>query len=162
MEKKVNRINYISILSGVSCFAVVMLHSNGAFWTFSKDRYWMSANFIECFMYFAVPIFFMISGVTLINYRDKYSTKDFFDKRIKKPVIPFIVWSIIGVIYQTCAGGMKLDFSVHGFKSIIGSIMNTNVIGVYWFFIPLLVYIFVYQYFHLFPKIQEKIYLDIV
>lgn len=156
MEKKVNRINYISILSGVSCFAVVMLHSNGAFWTFSKDRYWMSANFIECFMYFAVPIFFMISGVTLINYRDKYSTKDFFDKRIKKTVIPFIVWSIIGVIYQTCAGGMKLDFSVHGFKSIIGSIMNTNVIGVYWFFIPLFSVYLCIPILSLIPKNSRK------
>ena len=38
------KVNYISVLSGISCFAVVMLHSNGAFWAFSKERYWITSN----------------------------------------------------------------------------------------------------------------------
>ena len=87
MTNKKSRIKYISVLNALACFAVVMLHSNGAFWTYSTDSYWISADFIESFMYFAVPVFFMISGTTLIDYRDKYSTREYFKKRIEKTLI---------------------------------------------------------------------------
>ena len=68
MEKK----EYISILSVISSLAVVILHTNGCFWTFSYNGHWPSANVIESVMYFAVPIFFMISGATLIDYNERY------------------------------------------------------------------------------------------
>ena len=78
--EKSNEIFYISVLAVLSTFAVVFLHSNGCFWAFSKSRYWLTANIIESVFYFAVPIFFMISGATLINYKERYDTKTFFKK----------------------------------------------------------------------------------
>ncbi len=36
---------------------------------------WVSANLLETIFYFALPVFFMISGATLLDYRSKYSTK---------------------------------------------------------------------------------------
>ena len=85
--------SYITILKAVSAIAVVFLHANGCFWFFSYDSYWEWANIIESFFYFAVPVFYMISGATLIDYRDRYSTKEFFNKRIKKAFIPYLFWS---------------------------------------------------------------------
>lgn len=73
---KKERKNYITLLSVISAIAVVCLHTNGCFWSFSKERYWFTANIIECVFFFAVPIFFMITGVTLIDYQEKYSTKE--------------------------------------------------------------------------------------
>ena len=137
MTNKRSRIKYISVLNALACFAVVMLHSNGAFWTYSADSYWISADFIECFMYFAVPVFFMISGTTLIDYRDKYSTREYFKKRIEKTLIPFIAWSVIGAFYQYYAGRLHIDWTVEGVKTLIAGMMNTHVITVYWFFIYL-------------------------
>ena len=58
MKKKI----YIQILGVIACLAVVAMHVNGCFWQFSYDRYWITANIIECICYFAVPIFFMISS----------------------------------------------------------------------------------------------------
>ena len=78
------KIEYLDVLNVIAMFAVVMLHANGCFWTYSTDRYWFEANIIESVMYFGVPVFFMISGATLLDYRERYSTKDFFIKRIKK------------------------------------------------------------------------------
>lgn len=72
------KVPYLSALNALSCIAVVMLHTNSCFWEFSKARYWVTANVIECVMYFAVPVFFMISGATLLDYRERYSTKTFF------------------------------------------------------------------------------------
>lgn len=56
MKKKI----YIQILGVIACLAVVAMHVNGCFWQFSYDRYWITANIIECICYFAVPIFFDI------------------------------------------------------------------------------------------------------
>ena len=80
MKKKI----YIQILGVIACLAVVAMHVNGCFWQFSYDRYWITANIIECICYFAVPIFFMISGATLLNYRKRYTTAVFFKKKIWK------------------------------------------------------------------------------
>ena len=79
-----NRIEYISLASVVSAIAVIYLHANGCFWNFSTSEYWFTANIIESVFYFAVPIFFMISGAMLIGFSDKYDLKTYFSKRIKK------------------------------------------------------------------------------
>jgi len=75
---------YINVLAVVSALAVVFLHANGCFWKFSYENYWFSANIIESLFYFAVPCFFMISGATLLDYNERYDTKIYFVKRVKK------------------------------------------------------------------------------
>ena len=76
------------MLNVVSCLGVLFLHTSG-FWGFGKTRGWVAANFIECVFYFAVPIFIMIPGATLIDYRDRCTTAEYFKKRIKKPLSRF-------------------------------------------------------------------------
>lgn len=129
------RLNYISLLNVISCFAVVMLHTNGCFWNFSNESYWFTANIIESVMYFAVPVFFMISGATLMDYRERYSTKDFFAKRIRKTVIPFLIWSCIGLVYL-CLKDKSVTGTL-GIRSVISMVLTTKIVGIYWFFIPL-------------------------
>lgn len=91
--------DYLTLLSVISAISVVILHTNGCFWIFNKERYWTTANIIECIFYFAVPVFFMISGATLLEYNEKYSTKTYIKKRIRKTVIPFLIWSIFGLLF---------------------------------------------------------------
>ena len=127
--------NYISLLSVISAIAVVILHSNGIFWHFSREPYWFGANIIECLFYFAVPIFFMISGITLLNYNERYSTKIFFVKRINKTVIPFLIWSLIGLLY--CLLRHTVHIKDLNFVYVINGILNTSFVRIYWFFVPL-------------------------
>lgn len=127
------KIKYITLLSGISCLAVVFLHVNGCFWNFSTNRYWFTANIIECIFYFAVPIFFMITGATLLDYQKKYSTKEFFKKRTKKVFIPFIAWSIIGLLYLNFIK-KSINIFEMDFKNIIDGIINSKFITIYWFF----------------------------
>ena len=64
---------YITFISVISSFAVLFLHTNGCFWAFDAEAsYWPSANIIESVCYFAVPSFFMISAITLIDFFDRY------------------------------------------------------------------------------------------
>ena len=132
-NKNFKAINYISVLSVIAAISVVILHTNGAFWQFSTERYWFTANIIECIFYFAVPVFFMISGATLIDYRERYDTKTFFKKRISKTLIPFICWSIIALVYQIY-GHKSIDINTLDIKTIYNGIVNTSYCGVYWFF----------------------------
>ena len=146
--------SYITLLSVISAVAVVFLHTNRCFWDFKSDAdYWFSANIIECLFYFAVPIFFMISGATLIDYRERYSTKEYFIKRIKKTVIPFIVWSIVILIYD-----IFIEKTVNtgdlNFRYIVGKFLYPG--GVYWFFAPLFIAYCIIPLLSLVPKEKRK------
>ena len=48
---------YILNLSVIAALAVIYLHMNRVFWTYSPKPWWISANLIECLSYFAVPVF---------------------------------------------------------------------------------------------------------
>ncbi len=124
-----NRKIYITVLSVISCFCVVLMHT-GSFWSFRGGLNWLSANVIDGVGYFAVPVFFMISGANLINYRERYTTVQFFKKRILKTVLPFLVWNILGMVYFLIKSGIPEDFSA---ISVLKSLISVNV-SVYWFF----------------------------
>lgn len=124
---------YISLLNVVSCIAVVFLHTNGCFWAYSTERYWKTANVIECLAYFAVPCFFMISGATLLNYRDRYSLKEYFGKRVQKTLVPFLAWSMIGLLYRL-AITKSIQLSDVSALYVYNGIMNSSFVDIYWFF----------------------------
>lgn len=124
---------YISVLAVVSAFSVVMLHFNGVFWSHPAGRLWITANIIESTFYFAVPVFFMISGCTLIDYRARYSTMTFFCKRIRKTLIPFLIWSMFAYVYCSATAH---SFDLNPLCVLI-KIFNYKYFYIYWFFIPL-------------------------
>ena len=150
-----NRIEYISLASVVSAIAVIYLHANGCFWTFSTSRYWFTANIIESVFYFAVPIFFMISGAMLIGFTDRYDLKTYFSKRIHKTFIPFIVWSFLGLAFEI--------FYLHSVKIskvdltyIINGLVQGNLVQIYCFFIPLFCAYLAIPLFSLVPEDKRK------
>ena len=129
--------DYLTVLNVVSAISVVALHANGCFWQFSRNGgYWFSANIMECLFYFAVPIFIMVSGITLFDYTKRYSTTQFLSRRFYKTVLPFVFWSIIALVAkifftkQISLSEISLVFVVNG---IFKASFNTQ----YWFFPPL-------------------------
>ena len=132
MAKTQEKIGYITLMSVFSAFSVVLTHTNRCFWQFSTDSYWLSATIIECLMSFCVPVFFMISGATLIDYRDRYSTKEYFVKRIKRAVIPYVIWCYIGLVYNIIMGYTRIEEITVG--KIIKTVISCDSIDIYWFF----------------------------
>lgn len=124
---------YITFLNVFAALSVVMLHNNGIVHQHPTGRTWYSAIFLETLFYCAVPLFFMITGTTLIDYKKRYNTKEFLIKRIKKTVIPFLFWSFFGIAYL-CVKNNTLDIFDGGISSIISNIFNTSYIFIYWFF----------------------------
>ena len=82
------RIGYYDLLNVVSCLGVVALHCNGYVHTYALDSAWHQALVFEVLFYFSVPVFVMLSGATLMSYRERYRTKKFFRKRFVRTVIP--------------------------------------------------------------------------
>ena len=154
VEKNKDKIiNYITVLNVLSAIAVVILHSKFNISIFSNEQYWQNANIIESIFHFAVPVFFMISGIMLIDYRDRYNTKTFFEKRIKKTVIPFIFWSIIGILYFSFVR-KKFKISDFTITQFLNAIMGTKYMFVYWFFPALFS---VYLCIPLFSAIEKRL-----
>lgn len=150
-----NRIEYISLASLVSAMAVIFLHANGCFHIFSTGKYWISANVIEAVFYFAVPVFFMISGAMLIDYNERYDTRMFFLKRFNKTFVPFVIWSFIGLAFQI--------FFLHSVKAsnvnliyVANGLINGNLTNVFWFFIPLFCTYLAIPLFAAVPKDSNK------
>ena len=128
------RKNYISILNVLACIGVVILH------TF-ETGYTSDANFvfevpIRAIAYCAVPVFFMITGATLIDYRERYDTKTFFKKRLLKVIIPLIIWSIIYFIINFFKG--KFSINDLSFKFVFEYFFLVKTNPIFWFFVVII------------------------
>lgn len=142
---------YLSVLNVVSCFSVIALHVNGNFWVYSNTKNWIYANIIESVFYFAVPIFFMITGATLLNYKKKYSTAIFFKKRVSKAFLPFIFWSVIAAVFLFVIDSKR--FAGFGIRQMINGLLLTEYNQFFWYFPALFS---VYLSIPLFASLEEK------
>lgn len=136
VKKKEPRKDYITLLTVLSAISVLILHSNRCFYNFSYSRYWLTSNIICAIFYPAVPIFFMITGANLLDYQDKYSTKEYFKRRAKKVFIPYFIWTFIMMFYRIIT--KDLSFSDISFRYIYNGLQNGSIMNYYWFFTPLI------------------------
>lgn len=128
MADRKRRVLYFDLLNICACFAVVALHCNGCFWQFDGDAdYWRTSIIIEAICYWAVPIFVMLSGAKLLDYRERQTTKEFIMNRIKKSFFPFMCWSLFAVfVYK--------GTSVISLEELVNLIITEPIISIYWFF----------------------------
>jgi surface polysaccharide O-acyltransferase-like enzyme len=138
------RVHYFDLLNILACISVVALHCNGYTHTFAHDAPWKQAIFFETVFYSAVPIFFMLSGATLFNYRSRYTTAQFYKKRYTKTLIPYLVFGIglytLHFLKQSVSSGAAFDVNHFLSAMLTGQIPFAN----FWFFIPLfMVYLFI-------------------
>lgn len=148
------RLDYIDFMNIFACFGVVCLHCSGLVFCFSETRAWFAAMFVQTVFHFAVPVFFMISGTTLLEYRARYSTKAFFKKRFTKTGIPFVFWSLFYLLVPTVFGKAPLPT----FEAVRNGIFNNGANNVFWFFYVIFASIFLCRCFPNWqsPKIFAK------
>lgn len=127
------RVIYFDLLNVSACIAVIALHCNEMVHTWSSGLNWRYALAIEVLFYWAVPVFFMLTGATCMSYRKRYSTSVFLKKRFKKTLIPFIFWNLAIYVYIVLFQGA----SVLGPRTFINQILENKIESVYWFFFPL-------------------------
>lgn len=126
--------NYISILNVLACIGVVILHTFETGYT--SDANFVFEVLIRTIAYCAVPVFFMITGATLIDYRERYDTKTFFKKRLLKVIIPLIIWSIIYFIINFFKG--KFSINDLSFKFVFEYFFLVKTNPIFWFFVVII------------------------
>ena len=139
VETQQSRVAYLSFLNVIAAVAVVILHANGAFWGYRSGAEWKMNNVLECLFFFAVPVFFMLTGATLLDYRDRYDTKTFLQKRFSKTFIPFLFWSLFAFVIKIFSAENPKEYFLGAMRveKIFNGIFNTEYQEVFWFFIPL-------------------------
>lgn len=126
---------YIDLLSIMAAFSVICLHASlPVMCSEGGGEYWLVGHFIAFVNIYAVPVFFMISGATLMDYRRRYSTLEYFKRRTFRIVVPFLAWSLIAALPFYLIYHPDQQISV---RSVINYIFGVNYMTVYWFFWPL-------------------------
>lgn len=137
MEELVKNKNYdvrYDLLNICACISVVILHVNGSLWNFSLENHWYVSMMVETIFYWAVPVFFMLSGATLLDYRKRYSTRVFFEKRFRKTVIPFLFWSVVAIFWAVFISKYISIDKISSIRGIINTVLNAEAMSIYWFF----------------------------
>jgi surface polysaccharide O-acyltransferase-like enzyme len=97
-------IYWLDLVRVAAIFLVILGHVSGELtfkWGEISNGQWMIANIYGSFARISVPLFFMVSGYLLLPRSE--SLRSFYTKRMTKVLIPFVVWSLIYLLWY-CAG----------------------------------------------------------
>lgn len=133
LQKQPRRVIGFDLLNICACICVVAMHVNSAVWTFSYNRNWITSMVIETVCFWAAPGFIMLSGATLMDYRERYDTKTFFRRRLLRAGLPFLFWSLAAVAWAYLRRRLDPSFTF-GFASVFDLVFNCKALGIYWFF----------------------------
>lgn len=86
------RVAYFDVLNILATISVVWIHFGNEVHWYDGSKVWYWCLFIQVVCYWAVPVFFMLTGATLMNYQEKYSTKEFYLHRVKRSLLPYLVF----------------------------------------------------------------------
>ncbi|EET2553968.1 acyltransferase family protein, partial [Escherichia coli] len=104
-------------------FMVVVIHVTAGYVTFADTNpsfygstLWWSANILDSFSRWSVPVFVMLSGYFLINGTD--STISFYKKRMTRILIPVLAWTMIYITWTIFKSYIKGDITLGVITSI--------------------------------------------
>lgn len=146
MTNNVNNVNvskhisYYDALNVFAAFGVVVMHSSMNVFKYENKPIWIYEAITNHLFYWAVPVFFMLSGATLIGFNERYSIAEYAKKRAQRTLIPFLAWSCLGILLGiTITHHMSSPHSPKQLIEYVNVIINAKVPGleIYWFFIPL-------------------------
>lgn len=95
-------VSYFDALRVFAALAVVVIHVAARRWESdgANTTEWLSANFWDGIMRWAVPVFIMISGALMLDPRKKFSVKRMYSKNIVRLVTAFVIWSLIYILFN--------------------------------------------------------------
>ena len=117
--------------------AVVGLHVSLNVFTPQHDDNWLQAEIIQGICVFSVPVFFMISGMNLFNYRQRYNLSTFFKHRVLKVGYALLIGSIICyLLYSIFPNSF---YGTDAFNSLTvydftKRFLTNGINDIYWFF----------------------------
>ena len=121
-------LRWVDLIRVIGAFLVVMAHISYQGGPVLASTYYFVISRI------AVPLFFMVSGFLLLKKEEPYSV--FFKKRAVKVAVPFLVWSVIYLLWKREGfdAGFSLDLVLSYMLKIIRGPRENHL----WFFYALI------------------------
>lgn len=95
------RLQHLDVLRAIAFILVVMQHILGGYSLLPGIRRYeyIILKFFYALAKPAVPIFLMLSAIALFyTYSDSFNIKEYYLKRVKFVLIPYVLWSIINMV----------------------------------------------------------------
>lgn len=131
------RFIFVDVLNIVSSFAVVLLHTSLNVFTPERSPHWAISLFAQSLAIFAVPVFFMVSGMNLLGYRARYSTKTFIKKRLLRVGVSLILASLFAYMlfcaFPSCFYGAEKFGGSFSAKDFLKGFLTNQILDIYWF-----------------------------
>ena len=113
-----SRIVKYDILRVVACFSIILLHVSASYWSVVDVR---GGEFLVMTVYnsltrFAVPVFFMLSGLFLVAPERENVA---IGKRVLRLVMLFYVWSAFYAFQGIAVDTLKGAFSMEVFRAAV-------------------------------------------
>jgi peptidoglycan/LPS O-acetylase OafA/YrhL len=91
------RLSGIELFRGIAAYAIVLVHSGDETIGLPISQ---AAISLRLFFYFAVPFFFAASFYLLVSKPEIDSPKKLWASRIKRIIIPYMVWTVIYSLFR--------------------------------------------------------------
>lgn len=101
MNNNTQRIEWLDSLRVLAIIGVIVIHTSTPVVKMSYGWnmvYWWIGNIVNSTVRFAVPVFLMLSGATMIER--KYKLRDFYKKRVMRVLVPLLFWMIVYWIFR--------------------------------------------------------------
>ncbi len=106
------RLLWAEILKILAIFGVILLHVSAPFLIpFENSADWWVGNMYDSFSRWCVPLFVMVSGALILPGAGKQPLRDFLLTRVRRILVPFLVWSAVYFLYRIHIKGDDLTLS---------------------------------------------------
>jgi surface polysaccharide O-acyltransferase-like enzyme len=130
MQDKGENLFWIDYIRAIAVLGVVFIHVAADVitqWSAISPNKWWAANIYDSLTRGCVPTFIMISGALLLPVQESF--RDFFRKRFNRIFIPFLVWTILYLVWKKAFYNPDL-----GVLQSLGMVSNSGVWFHLWFF----------------------------
>jgi len=101
MVLPIKNIQWLDTLRSLATLGVIIIHVSTPTvkMIYGKNmEFWWIGNFTDSAVRFAVPLFLMLSGATLLT--KEYKLAEYYKRRITRVLFPFIFWMVAYCIYR--------------------------------------------------------------
>ena len=101
MQSNRQNIEWLDSLRVIATIGVIMIHEATPVVKMSYGGNmgnWWTGNIFDSAVRFAVPLFLMLSGATMLGR--EYDLKTFYKKRFVRVLLPFLFWMLVYWVYR--------------------------------------------------------------
>ena len=146
MAGKTTNIQWLNTLRALATLGVIVIHISSPLvnMTYSKNMpYWWIGNIVDSAVRFAVPVFLMLSGATLLG--KQYQLGEFYKRRFSRVLLPFIFWLAVYWVYRWVM--LQTAHQPHSFQAIMkwgGNLFLKEGVSKHFWYIYMILFVYLF------------------